>query len=271
MDDPSTPTPINILRGIMARLRDPKNGCPWDIAQSFETIAPYTIEEAYEVADAIKRDDLDGLKEELGDLLFQVVFYARIAEEATEFDFDDIAHAISDKMIRRHPHVFGDKLVGSQSQQSREWEGYKAGERKARAAAEGLLPSALDGVALALPALLRAENLQRRAAHVGFDWPDIAQVIDKVVEEIEEVRAELLDDGSKEARIDEIGDLLFSCVNLARHAGVDPEAALRQANDKFEHRFRGIEEALAVERKSTGNVSFEELERRWQQQKLSEH
>ena len=270
MDNPSTQMPIEILRDIMAQLRDPKDGCPWDVTQSFDTIAPYTIEEAYEVADAIKRNDLEGLKEELGDLLFQVVFYARMAEEAAAFDFNDIARGISDKMIRRHPHVFSDKVIGSQIQQNREWEVYKAEEREARAATEGRSPSALDGVALALPALLRAEKLQRRASRVGFDWPDIAPVINKVVEEIEEVRAELSEDGSEESRIDEIGDLLFSCVNLARHAGVDPEAALRQSNDKFEHRFRGVEAALAVERKSVDNVSLEELERHWNNQKLSE-
>ena len=268
MDDPTTQVPIDALRDIMARLRDPEGGCPWDVAQSFATIAPYTIEEAYEVADAIQRDDLDGLADELGDLLFQVVFYARMAEEAGVFDFDDIARGISDKMLRRHPHVFGNKTVESQAAQNREWEVYKAAERNARAAAEGRAPSALDGVALALPALMRADKLQRRAARVGFDWPDIAPVIDKVIEEIEEVRAELTDDGSAEARIDEIGDLIFACVNLARHAGVDAEAALRQANDKFEHRFRGVETALAAEGNSTDTASLDEIERLWQRQKL---
>ncbi|SVD62123.1 uncharacterized protein METZ01_LOCUS414977, partial [marine metagenome] len=181
-----------------------------------------------------------------------------------------IARGISDKMVRRHPHVFGDKLVESQTEQNREWEVYKAAEREARAAIEGRPPSALDGVALALPALMRSDKLQRRAARVGFDWPDIAPVIDKVVEEIEEVRAELSDDGSADARIDEIGDLLFACVNLARHAGVDPEAALRRANQKFEHRFRGVETALAAENKSTGSASLDEMEGHWQQQKLKD-
>ncbi len=268
MDDPTTQVPIDALRDIMARLRDPDGGCPWDVAQSFATIAPYTIEEAYEVADAIQRDDLDGLADELGDLLFHIVFYARMAEEAGAFDFDDVARGISDKMLRRHPHVFGDKTVESQAAQNREWEVYKAAERDARASAEGRPPSALDGVALALPALMRADKLQRRAARVGFDWPDIAPVIDKVLEEIEEVRAELIDDGSAEARIDEIGDLMFACVNLARHAGVDAEAALRQANDKFEHRFRGVEAALAADGKSTDTASLDEMERHWQRQKL---
>ncbi len=268
MDEPKTQVPIDALRDIMARLRDPEGGCPWDVAQSFATIAPYTIEEAYEVADAIQRDDLDGLEDELGDLLFQVVFYAQMGEEAGAFDFDDVARGISDKMLRRHPHVFGDKMVESQDEQNREWEVYKAAEREARAAALGRAPSALDGVALALPALMRAEKLQRRAARVGFDWPDIAPVIDKIVEEIEEVRAELSDDGSADGRKDEIGDLIFACVNLARHAGVDAEAALRQANDKFEHRFRGVEAALAVDGKSTESASLDEMERHWQRQKL---
>ena len=268
MDDPTPLVSIDTLREIMARLRDPEGGCPWDVAQSFATIAPYTIEEAYEVADAIQRNDLDGLEDELGDLLFQVVFYARMAEEAGAFDFDDVARGISNKMVRRHPHVFGDKLVESQTAQNREWEVYKAAEREARAAIEGRPPSALDGVALALPALMRADKLQRRAARIGFDWPDIAPVIDKVVEEIGEVRAELSDDGSAEARIEEVGDLLFACVNLARHAGVDPEAALRQANKKFEDRFRGVEVALAAENKSTASASLDEMEGHWQQQKI---
>jgi ATP diphosphatase len=268
VDDPTSQAPIEALRVIMARLRDPEGGCPWDRAQSFATIAPYTIEEAYEVADAIQRDDLDGLEDELGDLLFQVVFYAQMAEESGTFDFDDVARGISNKMLRRHPHVFGDKAVESQVEQNREWEVYKAAERETRAAAEGCAPSALDGVALALPALMRAEKLQRRAARVGFDWPDTAPVIDKVFEEIDEVRAELSDDGSAEGRIEEIGDLIFACVNLARHAGVDAEAALRQANDKFEHRFRGVEAVLASEGKSTDTASLDEMERHWQQQKL---
>jgi ATP diphosphatase len=268
VDKPTTQTPIDELRDIMVRLRDPDGGCPWDIAQSFATIAPYTIEEAYEVADAIQRDDLDGLVDELGDLLFQVVFYARMAEESGAFDFDDITRGISDKMLRRHPHVFGGPTVESQAVQNREWEAHKAAERAARAAAEDRPPSALDGVALALPALMRAHKLQRRAARVGFDWPDIAPVLDKVAEEIEEVRAELAPDGSAERRIDEIGDLLFACVNLARHAGVDAESALRGANDKFEGRFRGVETALAADGQSTETASLDEMERLWEREKL---
>ncbi len=270
MDDPKAQAPIDRLRDIMARLRDPVDGCPWDVAQSFATIAPYTIEEAYEVADAIERADLAGLADELGDLLFQVVFYARMAEEAGGFDFDDVARGISDKMLRRHPHVFGDATVASQAAQNREWETHKANERAARAIAEDRAPSALDGIALALPALMRAHKLQRRAARVGFDWPDLAPVIDKVVEEIDEVRAELGGSGSADGRIEEIGDLLFACVNLARHAGVDAEAALRHANAKFERRFRGVEAALAAEGGSTETATLDEMERHWQRQKLTD-
>ncbi len=260
--------PIDRLLDIMARLRDPDTGCPWDVAQSFATIAPYTIEEAYEVADAIERDDLDALVDELGDLLLQVVFHARMAEEARAFDFDDVARVISDKMLRRHPHVFGDATVASEAAQNQEWEVHKAAEREARAAADGRPPSALDGVALALPALMRAEKLQRRAARVGFDWPDIGPVFDKVAEEIDEVRAELGDDGSDDGRDEEIGDLIFACVNLARHAGVDAEAALRRANDKFERRFRGVETALSDEGRSTDTASLDEMERYWRIIKL---
>ncbi len=270
MDDPRHQAAIDRLRDIMARLRDPDGGCPWDLAQSFATIAPHTIEEAYEVADAIQRDDLDGLEDELGDLLFQVVFYARMAEEAGAFDFDDVARGISDKMLRRHPHVFAGATVDSQAAQNREWEAHKAAERAARAAALGRAPSALDGVALALPALMRAHKLQRRAARVGFDWPDVARVFDKVEEEIDEFRAELGADGSAAGRSEEIGDLLFACVNLARHAGIDAEAALRQANAKFEHRFRGVEAALAADGRSTDAASLDEMERLWQRQKLSD-
>ncbi len=252
----------------MAALRDPERGCPWDLEQDFGTIAPYTIEEAYEVADAIERDDLDGLVDELGDLLFQVVFHARMAEEAGAFDFDDVARGISDKMLRRHPHVFGDVTVESRAAQNRAWESHKAAEREARGLADGRAPSALDGVALALPALMRAHKLQRRAARVGFDWPDIFPVFDKVAEEIAEVRAELGEHGTAASRTDEIGDLLFACVNLARHAGVDAEAALRGANDKFDRRFRAVEAALAADGKSTETASLDEMERLWQRQKL---
>jgi len=221
----STASGIDRLLQIMARLRDPETGCPWDLEQNFETIAPYTIEEAYEVADAIARQDLAALKDELGDLLLQVVFHAQMAAESRDFSFDDVAHAISDKMERRHPHVFGDALT-------LDWEGIKEEERQALGD-----PSALAGVALGLPALLRAEKLQKRAARTGFDWPDPHGARAKVIEEIAEI------DGATDADAleDEMGDLLFAVVNWARKLGVDPEAALRRGNRKFEKRFRQIE------------------------------
>jgi len=213
---------IERLRKIMAQLRDPMTGCSWDRAQNFETIAPYTIEEAYEVADAIAHDDMDALKDELGDLQLQVVFHSRMAEEAGHFDLDDVLNAICDKMERRHPHIFGD------APHSPGWETLKANER-----ADNSNAGALSGVALALPGLLRAEKLQRRAARVGFDWPDAAGPRAKVMEEIAEVDAE--------PSSEEVGDLLFAVVNWARHLGIDPEGALREANGKFERRFRAME------------------------------
>jgi nucleoside triphosphate diphosphatase len=238
---------LDELLAIMARLRDPDCGCPWDREQDFATIAPYTIEEAYEVADAIARHDMVALKDELGDLLFQVVFHARMAEEIGLFDFADVAAGIVDKMVRRHPHVFGDAMIASAAAQSAAWEEHKAAERRARAAPVGRVESVLDGVALALPALLRAAKIQRRAARIGFDWPQARPVIAKVVEEIAELEAEL-DDGADAAKIeDEMGDLLFAAANLARKLEIDPEEALRRATAKFERRFRQIE-ALAVER-----------------------
>ncbi len=217
---------IERLRDIMARLRHPENGCPWDIQQNFGTIAPYTIEEAYEVADAIERHDMAALKDELGDLQLQVVYHARMAEEIGAFDLSDVLDGISKKMIRRHPHVFGDA-------ESPGWEEIKAAERAGQSDDQ----SALAGVASALPALLRAEKLQKRAARTGFDWPDPEGAREKIVEEIDEVRAA----GSDEHRFEEMGDLLFAVVNWARKYGIDPEAALRQANAKFEKRFRSME------------------------------
>ena len=240
MDALSRLPPLERLRAIMARLRDPVTGCPWDVAQDFATIAPYTIEEAYEVADAIERQAWDELKGELGDLLFQSVFHARMAEEAGLFDLDDVATAIADKMIARHPHVFGDESnAKSADQQVADWESVKAAERAAKAKG-----GVLDDVALGLPALMRAEKLQKRAARVGFDWPDIAMVIDKIAEEareLAEARATLPQDKIAE----EMGDLLFVMANLARHLKVDPEDALRRANTKFTRRFAFIEAELA--------------------------
>ncbi|MGB8273659.1 MAG: nucleoside triphosphate pyrophosphohydrolase [Alphaproteobacteria bacterium] len=270
------------LLAIMERLRDPRRGCPWDREQTFRTIAPYTIEEAYEVADAIERGDLAALREELGDLLFQVVFYAQMGREQGRFDFGTIAGELCDKMVRRHPHVFADARIETAADQTRAWEEHKAAERAAGRVAGRLVgisePSALDGVPAALPALTRAEKLQKRAARVGFDWPDAAQVLDKIEEEIAELRAELtapLSAGRTEtrhrARIeDEIGDLFFALANLARHVGVDPEQALRGTSAKFERRFRRIEELLAQSGRKPSQASLDEMEALWQQAKSEE-
>ncbi len=246
----------------MARLRDPRSGCEWDVAQTFATIAPYTIEEAYEVADAIERDDMPALREELGDLLLQVVFHARMAEEAGLFAFDDVAASISDKMETRHPHIFGPHIFGNAADegQSREvrWERLKAEERAEKGAG-----GALDGVALALPALMRAEKLQKRAARVGFDWPDIAGPAAKVAEEVEEMASA----PSPDALLEEAGDFLFAAANLVRAYGIAPEEALRAANAKFERRFRGME-ALAEGR--FADLSLDEQEELWQAVKRGE-
>jgi nucleoside triphosphate diphosphatase len=255
--------PIDRLIGIMARLRDPKRGCPWDREQDFSTIAPYTIEEAYEVGDAIERGDMVALKDELGDLLFQVVFHARMAEEAGLFEFDDVAAAIAEKMVRRHPHVFGDAEIGSVAAQNEAWEAHKARER----AAKGGAGSVLDGIALAFPALLRAGKVSRRAARIGFDWPDARAVIPKLAEEIAEIEAEI-DAGCDKARLeDELGDLLFAGANLARKLDIEPETALRRATIKFERRFRVVE-ARATER-GVGR-DLDALEALWQQAKAEE-
>jgi ATP diphosphatase len=240
---------LHELVEIMRRLRDPETGCAWDREQTFATIAPYTIEEAYEVADAIERDDMAGLQDELGDLQLQVVYHARIAEERGAFDIADVLRAICDKMVRRHPHVFGDAV------DSPGWEQLKADERGAKAD-----PSALAGVALALPALKRAEKLQRRAARVGFDWPDPSGPRAKIDEEL----AELAATSTQAERVHEIGDLLFSVVNYARHLGIDPEAALRDANARFEQRFRKVE-TLAGQ--PLAGQSIEQLEQLWQRAK----
>ncbi len=254
--------PIDRLLMIMARLRDPERGCPWDREQDFATIAPYTIEEAYEVADAIERGDTAALKDELGDLLLQVVFHARMAEEAGSFVFDDVANAISDKMIRRHPHVFGDVEITGVAAQNEAWEAHKAAERRASGAGD----SVLDGIALALPALLRAGKVSRRAARIGFDWPDARAVIPKLTEEIAEIEAEI-ENGGKERLEDEVGDLLFAAANLARKLDVEPETALRRATAKFERRFREVER-LAAER-GIGR-DLDALEALWQEVKREE-
>lgn len=255
---------ISRLIKVMARLRDPESGCPWDIEQTFETIAPYTIEEAYEVAEAIAQQDMPALKEELGDLLLQVVYHARMAEEDGSFDFDSVAKTIADKMIRRHPHVFGDDSVATADAQTANWETQKAAERAKKAEAGGQRPSAIDGVPLPLPALTRAEKLTKRAARVGFDWPDVEQVFDKLAEEIGELQAEI-DNGAPADRLeDELGDMLFCIANLGRHLKVDPEEALRRTNRKFERRFRAVEDSFATEDRDITDTSLEEMEERWQ-------
>jgi nucleoside triphosphate diphosphatase len=238
---------VDRLTAVMARLRDPDRGCEWDVAQTFSTIAPYTIEEAYEVADAIERGDHDDLKGELGDLLLQVVFHARIAEEAGLFAFDDVAHAIADKMERRHPHIFGDVADGSHAL----WEQIKAAEREQRGET-----SAIDGVAVGLPALLRAEKIGKRAARVGFDWPDANGARSKVEEELAEFDAARTD----AEREDEFGDLLFALTNVARHWRIDPEAALRGATAKFERRFRAMEARAGA---AFASLTLEEKEALW--------
>lgn len=255
------------LLAIMARLRNELHGCPWDREQNFATIAPYTIEEAYEVADAIARGDMAALKDELGDLLFQIVFHARMAEEAGLFAFDDIAVAISEKMLRRHPHVFGDAEVSSSAAQSEAWEQHKQAERQARARQSGEPDSILDGVALALPALLRAVKIQARAARTGFDWSDASSVFAKLEEEIIEIRAEIDRKTDSDALEDEMGDILFTAANLARKLDIDPEAALRRATAKFERRFRRVEALAAARATGTG---LEALDALWQEVKRDE-
>jgi ATP diphosphatase len=254
---------IERLLWVMARLRDPDGGCPWDLVQDFASIAPYTIEEAYEVADAIERGGLDDLEGELGDLLLQVVYHAQMAKEAGRFDFETVAARIADKMIRRHPHVFGTAEVESAAAQSLAWEEAKAAERRQKQTECGD-PSILADLPLGLPALTRAAKLQRRAARVGFDWPEVGQVFDKLEEELAEVKAELAADASPARLADEMGDLLFAAVNLARHLGVDGETALRRANQKFERRFRAIETALRAAGRDLGDASLEEMEALWQ-------
>ncbi len=254
---------IHELIKVMAALRDPAGGCPWDREQDFSSIAPYTIEEAYEVADAIARGDMDDLRDELGDLLFQVVFHARMAEEAGSFAFGDVVQAIVEKMLRRHPHVFADDEVADAEAQTQAWERLKAEERKAKGEADHSL---LDGVTLGLPALSRAQKLQKRAARAGFDWPEVDGVLGKIAEELDEVRVEI-ERGDEQALSGEIGDLLFACVNLARYAGIDPETALRSTNEKFERRFRYLERVLHGQGKALEQCSLEEMDELWDEAK----
>ncbi len=254
-----TTRPIDRLLEIMAKLRDPDGGCPWDVEQDFASIAPYTIEEAYEVADAIARGDFDDLRDELGDLLLQVVFHARMAEEQGRFAFDDVVAAICDKMVRRHPHVFGDAEVADAAAQTKAWEEHKKREREG-----GADSSALAGIATGLPEMTRATKLQKRAATIGFDWPGVEPVIAKLHEEIDEVRAELdAEPRDPEKIADEIGDVLFVVVNLARHAGIDPAAALRRTNAKFERRFRWMEQAAAAEGRDLAALDLDTQDTYW--------
>ncbi|UOK70084.1 nucleoside triphosphate pyrophosphohydrolase [Ancylobacter polymorphus] len=267
---------IERLLEIMAALRTPETGCPWDLAQDFDTIAPYTIEEAYEVADAIARGDLDDLCDELGDLLLQVVFHARLAQERGAFDFGAVVEAITAKMIRRHPHVFGDARGRDVAAVNAAWDAIKAEEkarRAARRAARGLPPEpgqgrTLDGVPAGAPALTRAVKLQDKAAKVGFDWPEVRPVLDKIREEIDEVEAEIAA-GDAKAAGQEVGDLLFALANLARHLDVDPEAALRGTNEKFTRRFAHIEDRLAQAGRTPTEASLDEMEALWQEAKTA--
>jgi nucleoside triphosphate diphosphatase len=252
------------LLDIMARLRNPQRGCPWDLEQTFRTIAPYTIEEAYEVADAIERDDLAALRDELGDLLFQVVFHAQMASERGAFAFDDVVAAICDKLERRHPHVFGDAHIDSAAAQTVAWEEQKRLERE-RAGA-----SVLDDVPLALPALTRANKLGRRAALIGFEWPDVAGALDKLDEELGELRKEVAEEAGEAAIANELGDVLFCVVNVCRYLKVDPETALRGANTKFERRFGYVERRLREQGRRVGEATLEEMDRLWDEGKAKE-
>lgn len=257
--------PLARLLAIMVRLRDPQTGCPWDIQQTFATIAPYTVEEAYEVADAIERGDMDELKSELGDLLFQSVFHARMAEEAGLFNFDDVANTMADKLVRRHPHVFGDETAKANAvEQKARWEDIKAVERAGKAQ-----HGALDDVPVGLPALARAAKLTRRAARVGFDWPSTDEVFDKLHEEVAELRAEIAAGDMDKAR-DEVGDLLFVVANLARKLGVEPEDALRGSNAKFVRRFGFIEAELARDGRTPDQSDLAEMDGLWDAAKVAE-
>ncbi|MEL7447332.1 MAG: nucleoside triphosphate pyrophosphohydrolase [Pseudomonadota bacterium] len=269
MGDQTKDEPLMRLTRIMAKLRDPDGGCPWDLEQDFSSIAPYTIEEAYEVADAIERENLSDLKEELGDLLLQVVFHSQMASEQAAFDFNDVATAIADKMIRRHPHVFATTDDRSADEQTIAWEEIKAAERASKTADRNETPSLLDGVALALPSLLRAEKLQKRAARAGFDWTEAEQILHKLDEEVGEVR-EAIDGGEQDKIEDEVGDVLFVCANLARRLNVDPEQALRRANAKFTRRFKAMEARATSEGVNFADLDIDQQEALWQAVKATE-
>ena len=267
---------IHKLLQIMADLRDPENGCPWDVAQSFESIAAYTVEEAYEVADAIERKDMDDLKNELGDLLFQVVFHAQMAAENNQFDFADVVNEINTKLVRRHPHVFGNDKTRDAAKLYSDWEKHKKKERARKGASankqnEKQNASYLDGIASSMPALRWSEKLQKRAAHHGFDWDDIQPVFDKLNEEVAELKAEIAVKDNQQRITDEMGDILFASVNLSRHLGVNPEQALRDSNRKFISRFTIVEQLLQEDGKVMEDCSVEQLEAYWEQAKKIIH
>ena len=262
---------INDLLDIMAKLRAPDGGCPWDLEQNFSTIAPYTIEEAYEVADAIADGDMNELRDELGDLLLQVVFHAQMAQEEGHFTFEDVANSINAKMVSRHPHVFGDGDATTTDGVNQTWEKIKASERAQKAETKGHdRHSALDGVASALPALMRAEKLTKRAARVGFDWPSTDEVFDKLHEEIDELKAEMTKNPDQDRIEDELGDMLFVMANLGRKLGVDPEVALRRANHKFTRRFHFIEDELAKDSRTASQSDLQEMDVLWNKAKKVE-
>lgn len=262
---------VQQLIEIMRALRDTSSGCPWDLEQDFNSLIPYTIEEAYEVADAIERNSLDDIKSELGDLLFQIVFYSQLATEQDAFDFNDVAKTICEKLVRRHPHVFADKKVKDAAQQTIEWEKLKQQERKDKAGRNAANISYLDDVSRTLPSLMRAEKLQKRAAKEGFDWPDVNGVMSKIHEELNEVQQELNADVlNKEKLEDEIGDLFFSCINLSRYVNVNTEKSVRNANLKFEKRFRELEKIVAAKGLQVSEMDIDELENVWKEVKTHE-
>ncbi len=262
--------PIEKLLAIMSKLRDPDGGCPWDLEQTFETIAPHTVEEAYEVAEAIADNDMVELKSELGDLMFQVVFYAQMAKENGDFDFNGVIEAISEKMIHRHPHVFGDRQIATADAQTVAWEETKAAERAAKAKGNMSTPSALDGVAKTLPPMTRALKIQNRASRVGFDWQEVDPIYDKIAEELSELKHEIHSNAPKERLLDEYGDILFAVVNLGRHLQLDPEMALSSTTRKFTRRFQQIEERLQKVGKNIVSSDLDEMHEIWNEVKAEE-